>query len=275
MKYCENYAALLDAFVDGELPAQEADAIRAHLADCPGCQAYVQGALAIRDAFPHPEDTVLPVDFTETVMTAVRAAKLPPLPKAATATPAPRWKKLLLPLAACCAVVVLVQALPGLSRPVAPAAPPQEIAQESGQTPETETVTPPAAESAPTPFAATPPALEPVSEPAAEDTNAKNTAPTHFGVGDSPVGIAEIAPRSVLPDEGDTPFITLTLTAEEAALLPAEAAAQTEEGLVYYHLSVQAYNDLLAALAELERANLPAPADATQEGYALIYVSAP
>lgn len=271
MKYCEHYAALLDAFVDGELPAQDSDAIRAHLADCPGCQAYVQEAFVIRDAFPRPEDTVLPVDFTEAVMTAVRAAKLP---RIATATPAPRWKKLLLPLAACCAVVVLVQALPGLSQPTAPAEAPKET-QVSDQTPDAAAAPPPAVEGSPAPFAANSSAPEPVSEPAAEEFTAKNTAPTHFGVGDSPAGVAEIAPRSVLPDEGDTPFITLTLTAEEAALLPSDETARTEEGLVYYHLSVQAYNDLLAALAELERADLPSPADAAQEGYALIYVSAP
>ena len=38
MKIHEN-AALLDAFVDGELTAAEMAEVQAHLAECPGCQA--------------------------------------------------------------------------------------------------------------------------------------------------------------------------------------------------------------------------------------------
>ena len=52
MKYCEEYAALLDLYVDGELSGEEAARVRAHLESCPSCQAYVDGALAIRAAFP-------------------------------------------------------------------------------------------------------------------------------------------------------------------------------------------------------------------------------
>ena len=46
MKYCEEFAALLDPYVDGELPLEEAARVRAHLAVCGGCRAYVQAALA-------------------------------------------------------------------------------------------------------------------------------------------------------------------------------------------------------------------------------------
>ena len=74
MKIHEN-AALLDAFVDGELTAAEMAEVQAHLAECPGCQAYVDDALAIRADFPTAESTELPADFTDHIMQAV--AKTP------------------------------------------------------------------------------------------------------------------------------------------------------------------------------------------------------
>ena len=52
MKCCEEYAALLDPFVDGELTPEEMERVREHLEDCPGCRAYVDDALAIRAGFP-------------------------------------------------------------------------------------------------------------------------------------------------------------------------------------------------------------------------------
>ena len=63
MRYCERYAALLDLFVDGELPPGEMEQVQAHLAVCPGCQAYVDDALAIRAGFPDVEDTAVPEGF--------------------------------------------------------------------------------------------------------------------------------------------------------------------------------------------------------------------
>ena len=73
MKYCDDYAALLDLYVDGELsPAEMAD-VQAHLDTCPGCQAYVDNALAICAAFPHAEDTEVPNGFAGGVMAAIRA----------------------------------------------------------------------------------------------------------------------------------------------------------------------------------------------------------
>lgn len=62
MKIHEN-AALLDAFVDGELTAAEMAEVQAHLAECPGCQAYVDDALAIRADFPTAESMELPSGF--------------------------------------------------------------------------------------------------------------------------------------------------------------------------------------------------------------------
>ena len=106
MKIHEN-TALLDAFVDGELTAAEMAEVQAHLAECPGCQAYVDDALAIRADFPTAESTELPADFTDHIMQAV--AKTPQSrPKKQP------WVKLAA-AAACLAVIVLVQYGAGLS----------------------------------------------------------------------------------------------------------------------------------------------------------------
>lgn len=106
MKIHEN-AALLDAFVDGELTAAEMAEVQAHLAECPGCQAYVDDALAIRADFPTAESTELPADFTDHIMQAV--AKTPQSrPKTQP------WGKLAA-AAACLVVIVLVQYGAGLS----------------------------------------------------------------------------------------------------------------------------------------------------------------
>lgn len=106
MKIHEN-AALLDAFVDGELTAAEMAEVQAHLAECPGCQAYVDDALAIRADFPTAESMELPADFTDHIMQAV--AKTPQSrPKKQP------WGKLAA-AAACLAVIVLVQYGAGLS----------------------------------------------------------------------------------------------------------------------------------------------------------------
>lgn len=103
MKYCEDYAALLDLFVDGELSPEEMADVQAHLDACPGCRAYVDQALAIRAAFPDAEDTEVPEHFAESVMAAVQAhPRTAPKPRK---TP---WLKVLAPLAACVALVALI-----------------------------------------------------------------------------------------------------------------------------------------------------------------------
>lgn len=107
MKYCENYAALLDPFVDGELSPDEMARVQAHLDECPACRAYVDDALAIRAAFPDAEDTPVPDGFAESVMARVRAeaaSQAEAAPKKKTSRP---WLKALASLAACCAIVLL------------------------------------------------------------------------------------------------------------------------------------------------------------------------
>lgn len=109
MTYCKEFSALLDPYIDGELSPEETARVREHLHTCDGCRAYVQAALAIRDAFPEAEDTPVPDGFAAGVMAAIRADAAPRKRRR------PRWAKTLLPLAACCAVVVL--AVSGLPRP--------------------------------------------------------------------------------------------------------------------------------------------------------------
>ena len=95
MTYCKEFSALLDPYIDGELSPEETARVREHLHTCDGCRAYVQAALAIRDAFPEAEDTPVPDGFAAGVMAAIRADAAPRKRRR------PRWAKTLLPLAAC------------------------------------------------------------------------------------------------------------------------------------------------------------------------------
>lgn len=89
MRYCEEYAALLDLYVDGELSPQESARVLEHLDGCPGCRAYVEDALAIRAAFGELEEAEPPEGFAAGVMAEIRAAgeKEPP------ARERPDWKR--------------------------------------------------------------------------------------------------------------------------------------------------------------------------------------
>lgn len=115
MTYCEEYAALLDLYVDGELTAEEMTRVRAHLETCPGCRAYADDALAIRAAFPSVEDTEVPEGFAEGVMERVRAdaaAEAERKKRNDRKNSRRRWTGTLAALAACFAVVLLVRGVP-------------------------------------------------------------------------------------------------------------------------------------------------------------------
>lgn len=103
MKYCDDHAALLDLYVDGELSPGDMAAVRAHLGQCPGCRAYVDDALALRAAFPSAEDTEVPPGFAQGVMAIIQTQAAP-----AKKVRGP-WPRLLASLAACCAIVLLVR----------------------------------------------------------------------------------------------------------------------------------------------------------------------
>lgn len=107
MKYCEEYGALLDAYVDGELSPADTLRVSAHLKACEGCRAYVDAALSIRSAFPgEAEEAEIPAEFAAGVLSAIRAGAAPrPCTPPAKRREFP-WKRLALPLAACLALTV-------------------------------------------------------------------------------------------------------------------------------------------------------------------------
>ena len=104
MKYCEEYAALLDLYVDAELTDEEMQRVEAHLAECPDCRAYVDDALSIRAAFADMDDVEVPAGFADSVCEIIRAQGAPRKAKKAV-----HWGRTLASLAACCAVVVLLR----------------------------------------------------------------------------------------------------------------------------------------------------------------------
>ena len=113
MDTCQEFAALLDLYVDGELPPAEAERVQAHLETCGVCRSYVDDIQAIRAAFPTIEDTPVPEGFADGVMAAIRAGKAPRKRQSA-----PRWARVALPLAACLAIFAVVQ-VPLLQRDTA------------------------------------------------------------------------------------------------------------------------------------------------------------
>lgn len=108
MRTCEEYEALISAFIDGALDEEKRAELMAHMAQCPACQAYFDDQIAIHDALEGMEAQA-PADFTARVMEQVRReARQPAAPeKAEKKTVAfPYWRRFAA-MAACCAVVAL------------------------------------------------------------------------------------------------------------------------------------------------------------------------
>lgn len=215
MKYCDDHAALLDLFVDGELSPEEMAQVQAHLDTCPGCRAYVDDALALRAAFPDAEDTEVPAGFAEGVMSAIRAQAAPKKRKPS---------RLLAPLAACCAIVLLIRSVgfPGGSK-----------AESAAPTADTEA--PMEAESI-------------MEEPAAQTEEDDQTA---FGtlLADG-LEAAKNAAAEDLARSSSPYFAILTLPADalETALLADRTPTGEEEGQQRYELSSSDYGVLLDQL---------------------------
>ena len=298
MKYCEDCAALLDLYVDGELSPEDMDRVRAHLETCSGCRAYVDDALAIRAAFPDVEDTEVPTGFAESVMSAVQAAaqERPAAPQAKKR----HWGRVLLPLAACCAIVILLHGVTGSKNS------PVEFATASSSA--TDTATTESESIAETEEAAAEAPAETPADGAADggaapetrvafttsdagtcasvNDQASSKALPETGVVEVPAGAAVPEAQAEEPEEAGveaassvSAFATLRLTTAQAGELLAEHTPVSDaDGVLCYELSREDYDALLAALAD--NGVTPEPDEesaasdgAMADGFALVYVA--
>ena len=273
MTYCEEFAALLDPYIDGELSPAETARVREHLRTCDGCRAYVQAALAMRDAFPEEEDTPVPDGFAAGVMAAIRAHAAPRKRRR------PRWAKTLLPLAACCAIVVL--AVSGLPRPsdtaVADnlesqaeiAAPAEAAAPDADSSEEDTAATAYAAQSgedtADVPdstVTATDLPKTDAAAPHAQEQPSLTTDPKISIVPREGTSAEEVVPETA-PATFAVQSPSLTLTAEEAGnLLDSYTPASESDGALVYELTAAEYTTLLQ---QLEQQGLVVAGAATAE----------
>ena len=291
MKYCEEYAALLDLFVDGELAAEDMERVGSHLAECPGCRAYVDDALAIRAGFPDAEDTPVPEGFAGGVMERIERAsarerKTVELKRRGFR----RWTAAGAALAACCALVVLVRSGPG-DMAAAPggengaAVSDMSAATGSGAAGSgEEEIAPQMAE----PAAAAQEAADEAPEAAPEEGESPKEAPAaaearlaalpramEAGGGDETpeepgLGAAMTAPDSGGYEDAAEREAALCLTAEEAGNLLDGFAVVWENAVEWrYELNAEEYRALLEALGRPEE--MPEEA----EGPFLVSVTGP
>ena len=84
MSACEHYQQQISQLLDGELPPEQVQTLRAHLRTCPECQRVYDDFLAlqaaVRDAAAAP-----PADLTARIMQQVRQEPVPMPPRSAVA----------------------------------------------------------------------------------------------------------------------------------------------------------------------------------------------
>ena len=102
MKYCDEYAPALSAFVDGELTEQEKNEVLAHVETCEGCRTYLAELMTMRLAFGDLEEYDAPAGFAESVMARLHEEAAPK-----KRTQRKKW----MGLAACAAVVLMAAVL--------------------------------------------------------------------------------------------------------------------------------------------------------------------
>ena len=280
MKYCEDCAALLDLYVDGELSPEDMDRVRAHLETCSGCRAYVDDALAIRAAFPDVEDTEVPTGFAESVMSAVQAAaqERPVAPQAKKR----HWGRVLLPLAACCAIVILLHGVTGSKNSPVEFATASSSATDTATT-ESESIAETEEAAAETRVAFS---TSDAGTGASVNDQASSKALPETGVVEAPAGAAVPEAQAAEPEEfgveaasSVSAFATLRLTTAQAGELLAEHTPVSDaDGVLCYELSREDYDALLAALAD--NGVTPEPDEesaasdgAMADGFALVYVA--
>lgn len=273
MTYCEEFAALLDPYIDGELSPAETARVREHLRTCDGCRAYVQAALAMRDAFPEAEDTPVPDGFAAGVMAAIRADAAPRKRRR------PRWAKTLLPLAACCAIVVL--AVSGLPRPSdtavadnlesqAEIAAPAEAAAPDADSSEEDTAATAYAAQSGEDTADVPDSTVTATDLPKTDAAAPHAQEQPSLATDPKISIVPregTSAEEAVPETAPATFAvqspSLTLTAEEAGnLLDSYTPASESDGALVYELTAAEYTTLLQ---QLEQQGLVVAGAATAE----------
>ena len=236
MKYCDEYAPALSAFVDGELTEQEKNEVLAHVETCEGCRTCLAELMKMRLAFGDLEEYDAPAGFAESVMARIRAeaaSQAEAAPQKKTSRP---WLKALASLAACCAIVLL--AAPMFSHSSKTEAAPAEAPAAAA---DTAASTERAME-----FALTEEA--PAGE-SAEESREDLASSKLYDAAPSP---------SAAADSGATAYFTeadpaswLTLTAEEAGSLLADfTPAEETETELRYELTSGELETLLAALSE-------------------------
>ena len=99
MTECERYQEMIGAMLDGELAQQEKAELRAHVTECPQCQAMLEAFEAISDSLQE-EAVQPPTDFTQQVMARIDAAERQ------KKQPRPYWQRVLA-LAACLVLVII------------------------------------------------------------------------------------------------------------------------------------------------------------------------
>lgn len=108
MSACEHYQQQISQLLDGELPPEQVQTLRAHLRTCPECQRVYDDFLAlqaaVRDAAAAP-----PADLTARIMQQVRQEPVPMPPRsAAPARPAAGRTSPLLPISVMAACLALI-----------------------------------------------------------------------------------------------------------------------------------------------------------------------
>ncbi|MBU5626150.1 zf-HC2 domain-containing protein [Oscillibacter sp. MSJ-2] len=107
MKYCEDYAAPISAYIDDELTPEEQSALLTHLKDCPGCRAYLAQLYAIRDGLPTLDETQTPEGLADSVMATIRSQQVRRRARS-------RKLRTMVPLAACLAFLIVLGGTKGL-----------------------------------------------------------------------------------------------------------------------------------------------------------------
>ena len=75
MKCCEQYAAALSAFVDGELSENERDEVLAHVEHCQNCREYLSELMIVHTMFEEMPELDAPEGFSERVLARVHEEK--------------------------------------------------------------------------------------------------------------------------------------------------------------------------------------------------------